>query len=767
MREQTLETDLTVVGGGLAGVCAAIAAARLGKRVALVTNRPVLGGNSSSEIRVWVCGATAHGMQRFARETGIMGELYAENQYRNPEGNPVHWDEVVLDAVRAESNILLFLNTDVHVVHANGPDAERSIDHVRGWTMGSELWTTFRSAFYVDGTGDGLIGALAGAHFRMGREARDEFGESWAPPIADRQFLGSTILFYTKDAGHPVDFVAPASAKDIATTPIPRTRIIRSGDRGAHYWWIEWGGELDIVADNERIRDELRSVIFGIWDHIKNSGEFDAANLDLEWVGTLPGKREYRRFVGDHTLTQNDILGQTEFADAVAFGGWSIDLHPVEGMYASTLGAHQRFPRGVYGIPLRSYYSANVRNLFMAGRDVSATHIAFGSSRVMATCAVGGEAVGTAASLAIDLGVSPRELASESAERLRQLLLAQDASVIGVRNDDPLDLARSARVRASSELRSLDAGDPRSDPGGSSGVEGTGMVMGGGELFPLEHDLGILVPVDPELRRVRVLVATDRDTTLQASLYSTGARQNAVPVDRGGAASVRVEASTCARWVDLPLERTPRVAENAVIVLHRNPGVHVLLTDRPAPGVLLLSHRPENDGDANVSFDEADLLVQWPAHILRGRGLRLQVHPPTEAFSASKAVGGYHRPYGGPQLWVSEPLRAGRPEWLEVRFDEPTTVREVRLVFDDDVDVELNTLHHHRTPHRVFPTLVRDYGLELLVAGEWRLVEEVTANRRRHRVHTFSSHPEAEALRVVVTATNGDPSARIISLRVY
>ncbi|MGN6198084.1 FAD-dependent oxidoreductase [Humibacter sp.] len=177
MREQTLETDVTVVGGGLAGVCAAIAAARLGKRVALVTNRPVLGGNSSSEIRVWVCGATAHGMQRFARETGIMGELYVENQYRNPEGNPVHWDEVVLDAVRAEPNILLFLNTDVHVVHANGPDAERSIDHVRGWTMGSELWTTFQSAFYVDATGDGLIGALAGARFRMGREAREEFGE--------------------------------------------------------------------------------------------------------------------------------------------------------------------------------------------------------------------------------------------------------------------------------------------------------------------------------------------------------------------------------------------------------------------------------------------------------------------------------------------------------------------------------------------------------------------------------------------------------------
>jgi hypothetical protein len=761
MREQTLVNDLTVVGGGLAGVCAAIAAARLGKQVALVSNRPVLGGNSSSEIRVWVCGATAHGMQRFARETGIMGELYLENQYRNPEGNPVHWDEVVLDAVRAEPNIELFLNTDVHVVHASGSDDDRTIAQVRGWTMGSELWTTFQSSFYVDATGDGLIGALAGARFRIGREGRGEFGESWAPSEPDGQFLGSTILFYTKDAGHPVAFVPPASAKDIATTPIPKARIIRSGDRGAHYWWIEWGGELDIVADNERIRDELRSVIFGIWDHIKNSGEFDAANLDLEWVGALPGKREYRRFVGDHTLTQNDILEQTEFADAVAFGGWSIDLHPVEGMYATAPGARQRFPRGVYGIPLRSYYSVNVRNLFVAGRDISATHVAFGSSRVMATCAVGGEAVGTAASLAIDLGVTPRKLAERDAERLRQLLLAQDASVIGVRNDDPLDLARSARVTASSERRSIDAG-PSDDGSGQGGALGIGAAV-----FSLERDLGVLVPVDPELRRLRVLLIADRDTTLHVTLHTTGARHNAVPVDRLRTLEVEVEARTRAQWIDVPLACKPLVAENVVVVLRENRDLSVILTDRPAPGVLLLSHRPENDGEANVAFDETDLLVQWPAHILRGRGLRLELEPPTKAFSVSKAVGGYQRPYGGPQLWVSEPLRAGRPEWLEVRFDEPTTVREVRLVFDDDVDVELNTLHHHRTPHRVFPTLVRDYRLELLVAGGWRLAEEVTANRRRHRVHALSSQPEAEALRVVVTATNGDQSARIVSLRIY
>ncbi|WP_164861780.1 FAD-dependent oxidoreductase, partial [Microbacterium sp. CPCC 204701] len=407
MRTQNVESDITVVGGGLAGVCAAISAARLGKRVALIGNRPMLGGNSSSEVRVWVVGATGHGVQRFARESGVIGELYVENQYRNPEGNPIIWDEVVHDAVRAEPNITVFLNTDVREVDAADIDGERVVTAVRGWTMGSETLTTFTSPYFLDCTGDGLVGHLAGAEYRIGREASREFGESWAPEEADGELLGSTILFYTKDLGHPVDFVAPDSAKDITQTPIPTSRILRSGDKGAHYWWIEWGGHLDTVHDNEIIRDELRSVIFGIWDYIKNSGRFDAANLDLEWVGALPGKREYRRFLGDHVLTQNDILDQVDHPDAVAFGGWSIDLHPVEGMYATEAGAHQRYSNGIYGIPFRSYYSRNVPNLLLAGRDISATHVAFGSTRVMATCGAGGEAAGTGAALALDLGVRP------------------------------------------------------------------------------------------------------------------------------------------------------------------------------------------------------------------------------------------------------------------------------------------------------------------------------------------------------------------------
>ncbi|MGK3951197.1 FAD-dependent oxidoreductase [Microbacterium sp. I2] len=754
MRTRHVESDITVVGGGLAGVCAAISAARLGKRVALIGNRPVLGGNSSSEVRVWVVGATAHGVQRFARESGVIGELYVENQYRNPEGNPIIWDEVVHDAVRAEPNITVFLNTDVREVDAAGIDGERVVTAVHGWTMGSETLTTFTSPYFLDCTGDGLVGHLAGADYRIGREASREFGESWAPDEADDELLGSTILFYTKDLGRPVDFVAPDSAKDITQTPIPTSRILRSGDKGAHYWWIEWGGHLDTVHDNEIIRDELRSVIFGIWDYIKNSGRFDAANLDLEWVGALPGKREYRRFLGDHVLTQNDILDQVDHPDAVAFGGWSIDLHPVDGMYATVAGAHQRYSNGIYGIPFRSYYSRNVANLLLAGRDISATHVAFGSTRVMATCGAGGEAAGTGAALALDLGVRPRELATGHNETLRQTMLRQDASVFGIRNSDPDDLARRAVVTASSTARTLDAAE---------------LVPGADEApFALERDLGILLPVDPRLDHVDVLLQVERDTTVAASLWTTGHRQNAVPVDERARVEVAVETAAEPQWVRLPLSWTPAESsapESVVIVLEAAAGVSVVLSAAQIPGVLALPHRPQADGDANVAVEESESVIAWPAIALRGRTPRVRVSPATEAFDESKAVGGYHRFYGGPNLWMSQPGGADA-ESLTLEWSEPQRVRSIRLVFDDDTDVELNTLHHHRTPDRIFPELVRDYALDVQEGGAWREVVRVEANRRRQRVHATDA-ATATALRLRVLATNGVPQARVVSIRVY
>ncbi|MFB7595177.1 FAD-dependent oxidoreductase [Streptomyces sp. NPDC056160] len=759
MREEEAHYDIAVIGGGLAGTCAAVAAARLGRRVALVHNRPVLGGNASSEVRVWVCGATAHGVHRWARESGIMGELYTENQYRNPEGNPYYWDQVVLDTVLAEPLLDLYLNTDVREVDASGPYDAREVHSCTGWMMGSERRITFHARQFLDCTGDGLLGHLAGARHRTGREARSEHDEPWAPQEADEALLGSTILFHTKDAGRPVKFVPPAHAKDLSATPILRNRVLRTGDNGCDYWWIEWGGELDTVHDNERIRDELQAVVMGIWDHIKNSGEFpDAANLTLEWVGSIPGKREYRRFVGDYVLTQQDILQQRPFEDRVAFGGWSVDLHPVQGMYADEPGARQRYADGVFHIPLRCLYSANVTNLLFAGRNISATHIAFGATRVMATCATLGEAAGTAAALCVTEGLTARELAHKHPEKVRRTLLKQDASVIGIRDDDPADLARAARVSASSHLNRLAAEPTPATPG---------------EPYPLTRDLALLLPVDPALDTVDLLVhgALDDRRDLTVELWGTGRPENAVPVDHLSTTTVTVPPGG-PHWVTARLDHRPDTPGNAVLIVRACPETALVLLPERVDGVLAL--RRKADGDAAVDHDipeeEGQLVLEWQARGLRRHTFCFRTAPETRAFTPERAVGGFQRPYAGPQMWSSQPLTDPEraDEWLRLDWDHEQQLAEVRVVFDDDVDEYLNNLHRHRTPFEVMPELVRDYRIQALAPdGTWHTLLAVTGNRRRHRIHRPDTPVRTSALRLRVDATHGARHAHVVALKAY
>ncbi|MDF2725531.1 MAG: pyridine nucleotide-disulfide oxidoreductase [Paenibacillus sp.] len=749
MRFETVQTDITVVGGGLAGVCAAIAAARLGQSVALVQNRPVLGGNSSSEVRVWVCGATAHGTHRYARETGIMGELFVENQFRNPDGNPYLWDLVVLEAVRAEKNIQLFLNTDVHEVEADGPEHNRTIRSVTGWMMASERRIRFESAVYLDCTGDGLVGFLAGAKYRIGREARDEFNEEWAPEAADDITLGSTILFYTKDVGHPVSFKPPSFAKNIEETSIPIRRVIRSGDSGCHYWWIEWGGELDAVHDNERIRDELWSVIYGIWDYIKNSGKFEAANMALEWVGSLPGKREYRRFVGDYVLNQNDIIAQRQFEDGVAIGGWSIDLHPPQGMYAQESGSKHMHMDGVYHVPFRSLYSVNVSNMLMAGRDISASHVAFGTTRVMATCAVIGEAAGTGAALCAAKGVTPRELYASHREELLQTLLRQDASVVGLRNADGLDLALQAKASASSVYASLAA------------------ERSGEERSRLDHDVAILFPVEPQLDGFELLLDADADTVVEVELYDTGRKENYVPHMKLAQATAAVK-NGAKQWVRFDLKWTPGEAQNAFVIIKANAHVQLVHAVEPLTGTLIFF----NGGKPHVSHKLEDHRNNQPVIQWRMRGKTrspfcFRAIGAIAAYAPEKAVNGYRRPYGGPQMWMSERIRDGAEQWLQLDWEADVSVREVRVTFNDDVNEDLINLHHHRTPFETIPELVRDYRIEAWDGSGWKTLARETDNHTRTRIHAWTEPVAAQKLRVVVEATNGSEFAEIIEVRVY
>ncbi|WP_144756648.1 FAD-dependent oxidoreductase [Curtobacterium pusillum] len=743
MQSREQHHDVVVVGGGLAGVSAAVAAARLGSSVALVTNRPVLGGNSSSEVRVWVVGATAHGTQRFARETGIMGELFLENQYRNPQGNAIYWDQVVLDLVRAEPNVHLHLNTDVRTVVTDGD----RITSVTGWTMGSEIETTFTAPVFLDCTGDGLVGALAGASYRIGREGRDEYGEEWAPERPDDELLGSSIFFSTHDTGRPEKFVPPSIAVDLAKTPILANRAIKTGDNGCNYWWIEWGGELDTVTDNERIRDELWGVVYGIWDHIKNSGSFDADSLTLDWVGAIPGKREYRRFVGDHTLTQQDLLSQRTFPDTVAFGGWSIDLHPVEGVYAETAGAQQRYTDGTYDIPFRSLYSADVANLLFAGRNISASHVAFGSTRVMATCSTQGQAAGTAAHLAARHGVTPRELGTDHVAMLQQTLLREDAPLVGVRAVDGADLARRARISASSELTALDTTPWTTD-----------------DTFALDRDVAIVLPADPALWSFALRTVADVDTELTIELWTTGKPQNYAPIEHVSTHTASVPAGAGAAVVDLGFR--PDEPCNAVVVVRRAAGVRLPLTDGHPYGVLALRARSAEDDqfDDHIPEEADQPVTDWEARALRGRSFAFTAAGASDAWRASRIADGYQRPFGGPHLWSSEP--GDGVATLTLDWAEPVDVREVRIVWNDDVDADLINLHHHRTPWDAVPTLARDYRVEACVDGTWRELATVTDNRHRHRVHDVAPTRTA-SLRVVVTATNGSPFVSASAVKVY
>ena len=459
LRHHTLETDFLVAGGGMSGVCAALAAARNGARVVLVQDRSLLGGNASSEVKMHIVGADCHGGKPGRRESGLIEELKLEDAARNPHRSYSQWDLLLYEKVKLEPNITLLLDADLvaaeTVTLADGRREIRSARIVRN-LMEEEY--TVRAKFFADCTGDGRLGAEAGADFHVGRESREDFGESLAQPVADNHTLGSSILLTGRRYDTPQHFASPSWSRRFKKSDF-KHRPIHSFEYG--YWWFEWGGQIDSIKDNETIRHELLRITLGVWDYIKNSGDYpEAANWALDWVGSIPAKRESRRFKGPHVLTQMDVQGGTVFADQVAYGGWAIDLHPPSGVDVPDQPPFTPFHvKNIYSIPLRCYHSRNVSNLFFAGRNISATHVAFASTRVMATCALGGQAIGTAAALWRASATSDIVALStpENVSTLQQTLMRDDAYLLNLPANDSADLARTAKITASS---ATEAGQP-------------------------------------------------------------------------------------------------------------------------------------------------------------------------------------------------------------------------------------------------------------------------------------------------------------------
>lgn len=458
LHDRALECEILVAGGGLAGVASALAAARAGASVVLCHDRPVLGGNASSEIRMHAVGADASGKRGIplateAREGGIIEEIRLEACVHNVQRSASMFDLILYDKCRSEPRVTLLLNTAVSETKSRGG----RLSHAIAQRQSTEERFAIAASVFIDCTGDGRLGLEAGARYREGREDREAFGESLAVEKADNYRLGSSLLFMARKHDRAMPFTAPAWARRFSEQDLRlRPHATLSDDLGLEYgyWWIEWGGQLDTIRDNDQIGGELLAIVMGVWDHIKNGGDHGADPWALEWFGFLPGKRESRRFVGQYTLTQDDVLHSRPMPDAIAYGGWPIDVHPPAGVDAvGELPARQTTVPYLYDIPLRACVSESVENLMFAGRNISATHVAFASTRVMATCAAIGQGVGTAAAYAVRHGIDPSQLASrgEAIDAIQQQLLRDDAFLIGRCNNDPADLARQARITASSQ----------------------------------------------------------------------------------------------------------------------------------------------------------------------------------------------------------------------------------------------------------------------------------------------------------------------------
>jgi len=535
--------DVIVVGGGMSGLCAAIASAREGAVTALIQDRSVFGGNASSETRMHISGASCHWGKKNASETGILMELQLENKYLNDSYNYSIWDGVLWSKAMDTPNLTTYMNTTMYSVDSDG----KLIKSIYCYQMNTEKSFEMTADIFIDCTGNGTLGSLAGAEYVIGRESSDDYSEQHAPPVRDGDTMGNTIYFVAENRGKPVKFTKPSwaysfceddfkyryhgditvyhNADDVVVLGPDddytdfSDELVEKYDVKSGYWWIELGGDWDdIIAQAEDIRYELYKCIYGVWDHIKNGGDHGAENYDLVWVGNVAGTRESRRLIGDYVLTENDILQNTTHDDEIAYGGWPMDEHVAGGLNAKgQIPSRVRSFKGLYSIPYRCYYSRNIDNLMMAGRNISASKLAMGSTRVMGTCAIGGEAVGTAAALAAKRNLTPREYGKKYIDELKQTLLKNDCYLPNTKNNDYKDHAQNALITASSERPGYEAeqvinGIARSTDDATNLWRSNGMDISGEwinvKLNKSENISSIRIIFDPDLSEERCITVS-------------------------------------------------------------------------------------------------------------------------------------------------------------------------------------------------------------------------------------------------------------------
>jgi hypothetical protein len=760
--------DVVVCGGGLAGFSAAVAAARHGASTALIQDRPVLGGNSSSEVRVTPHGAAAfHG---YARETGIISEALIADRATNHAvirengwTNSV-WDLVLYDMAVRTPGLTLHLNTAVHGVEVSAD----TITAVHARVANAETDMVISGRVVIDCTGDGTVAALAGAESRTGTEAADEFNEKHAPATADtRDTMGSSLHFKTVDTGHPVEFEAPewAHRYDDPSFFKDGGRMIPTLESG--YWWIEIGTPWDTLHENETIRHELTRHVLGIWDYLKNRDPYwspRATNLALDWVGQVPGKRESRRILGEILLTEHDLDRDKHFDDEIAFGGWYIDLHTIGGLLErvaepvttarladpeSSSGSSTYV--GPFGIPMRALVAKDLTNLMMAGRNISATHVALGSTRVMGTAAVMGQAAGTAAALASDATDLRRDLPAHI-PAVQQALLRDGCFLPHNRNEDPDDLALRATATASST--ELVRGVGPTSANWLGGID----HWRGYPVFPFKGELAkriaqwIAVGAGQRVESIRLALrnTSDEPRAVAATLHDVAdiwdyrvdpAKPLAVAdllVPPGGPHWVEWQVGLDADADEALPSRYLRID------LAETSDVEWVLSTAVLPGQI-------------AGYEDGGRYRRFGG----GSTLSFQIEPPQQAYAPEQVLTGVTRPHAATNQWRSDPV-APLPQWLSLEWDQPQTIAQVQLTFAGHLLRE----YHAYPPLYRDPQTVRDYAIEAWQDGAWRELVRVDGNVTTRVVHTFEP-VSTSRLRLMVYATNGDPAAGVYEFRCY
>ena len=669
-----------------------------------------------SEIRVWARGAVGAG-NLYAEEMGIWGELKLENLYRNPDGNPIFWDEVLLDAVLAESNLTLLLNTQVDTLHREGC----RVSAVEGTQQGTEKKITVEADWFLDATGDGTLGALAGLPYYLGEQLVVP-GQEPEPPF---ELLGSSLLFYTEKTDRPVTFHAPAyawSREKVEALLQGGGRIVEPTMSGSDCWWFELGGRQDTIGEDGDIALELRRLVLGVWDYIKNSGRFAADCYTLSWIGSIPGKRESRRMVTDYLLRGEDVLRGRNFADGAFYGGWYLDVHPAGGMLDADAPNCVQTPVPVYPIPLRCLYNSQVENLLFAGRCIGTEREAFFSTRVMDTCALSGQAAAMLAAACAMWHTVPGQMTKAQVAQLRQQLLREDLFVPGLQTDESANLAHEAKLTATS-VHDGRAGAPT----GTMSLEEGGFVT-----FP---------GVDGT---VLLSVTLHTPQTLYGTLYSAPLPNHLCPGKRMREYCWKLPAG----HHKLPIQA--QAGRFCTLVLEAAPDAELPLCQPLRTGFVCGEKGMPVCGEPMLEYET-----------------------PESLYGAEQLVNGYIRPWGGANQWCAAPQD---PEpCITMQWPQAREMEQLRLYLDPELCVERPSSHaaqwqdsHKLTLYREMPPqLARDMIVEVSRDGSgWKPVWEQKDNRKRLITVVLPKKQKIQALRIRFTRTWGPRPVGVFALHV-